>query len=118
MRDDDDRHLPLERIDTVLNMLLGGGVQVARGLVQQQQIRLLKELPCHEQALLLSAGKPNSTVADLRLIPVRQVFNEVVGVGPFGGVNDPLAQGRVLLNVALPEANVVGHGIVEHDRLL
>ena len=43
VRDDDDRHLPLQRVDAVLDVLLRGGVQVARRLVEQQ-VRLLKEL--------------------------------------------------------------------------
>ncbi len=84
----------------------------------------------HEKALLppseylvalvpaLPPGEPHAAISHLHLVPVHlvpgwEVFNKVVGVDPLGGVDHPLPQGRVRLDVALPGADIVRSRVVE-----
>ena len=61
------------------------GIDTARGLVQQQDRRILEERPRYGDALALATREAQAAVADDRIVAVGQPSNEVVGVGRAGG---------------------------------
>jgi hypothetical protein len=57
--------------------VLGSGVQVARRLVEEQQVRLLEQLPGHEEALALPAVGEHAAVPQHGLATTGQNTNSI-----------------------------------------
>jgi len=70
-----------------LDQLLGDGVEVAAGLVQDQDAGVFEDHPSDRDALLLAAGQTVSPLADYGVVPVGQRADELVQVGSGGGRN-------------------------------
>jgi hypothetical protein len=85
----------LDGVDGGLDLLRGDGVQRGRGLVQEDDGRVLEEHPGQGDALLLSAGQMGSG----RLETLRERRDLVIDAGLLGGL-DHLLEGRVGLAVA------------------
>src|SRR6266508_1157546 len=76
---DRDRGPPgKQRLEGRLDELLGDGVQVGGGLVQQQDARVLEDHPGDRDPLLLPARQPVATLPDDRVVAVGQRADEAV----------------------------------------
>src|SRR5215212_419361 len=96
-----------------LDLHLGLGVEVGGGLVEDDDGRVGQQQPGDGQALLLPARQPVAALADHRLPPFGQAFDQVQDPGPPAGVLD-LLQARVRPGVA----EVGQDGVVEQVRVL
>ena len=109
VRDHDHGAVLLDGVDAGLDLLRGDGVQRGRGLVQEDDGRVLEEHPGDGDALLLAAGQ----VGGLVLEPLRQGHDLVVDVGLARRLHDLLEGG-----VRLAVADVLLDGAVEDVVLL
>ncbi len=66
--DEEHRHFAAERIDRFGNLLGGGFVQAAGGLVEDEDARTLEQSPGDGHALALPAGQADAALANLRLV--------------------------------------------------
>ena len=96
-----------------LNELLALGVEIARGFVENEDLRRRQDRPGDRQPLLLAAGELDAALADERLVFFGQPDDEFVRVGAAGGVFD-LRVGRVVPAVG----DVVAHRAVEQENVL
>ena len=71
-----------------MNQLLALRVEIARCLVQNQNLRCLQDRPRDREALLLPARQLDATLADEGLVSIGQIFDELVGVRAPGGILD------------------------------
>ena len=113
VRDHERRSPGEQRRHRRLDQLLALGVEVARRLVEDQDLRRRQDRPRDRQPLLLAAGELHAALADERLVAVRQLDDELVRVGAPGGVLD-LGVGRVVAAVG----DVVAHRAVEQEHVL
>src|SRR5260370_14099735 len=88
MGDHKGRTLSEQRRHRCLNELLAFGVQVARGLVEDQDLRRgeARSALRDGQSLALAAGELDAALADERLVLLRKLDDEFVRVGAPGGV--------------------------------
>ena len=111
---DRDRRPALhQRLQRRLHQALGGRVQRRRGLVQDQDLRILQDHSCDREALLLPAGQFVAALPDDGVIPIRELQDPVVDVRRPRG-RDHLLVGRV----RLPVEQVAAHRVVEQVGLL
>jgi hypothetical protein len=66
------------------NASAGGGIDRARGVVQDQDSRIGQEGACNRQALALSTGEGNHALTDDRLITFFELADELVSLGGTG----------------------------------
>src|SRR5207248_3110708 len=71
-----------------LDELLTLRVQVARRLVEDEDLRVREDRPGDGQPLLLAARELDAALADERFVALGQLDDELVGVGPPGRVFD------------------------------
>ena len=71
-----------------LNELLAFGVEVARGLVEDQDLRDGEDRARDGEPLLLAAGQLHAALADERLVLFGQLLDELVRVGAARGILD------------------------------
>ena len=96
-----------------LDELLALRVQVAGGLVEDEDLGGGQERPGDGEALLLAARELDATLADERLVLVRQSDDELVRVGAPRGVFDvgvrriPAAVGDVVLHRSIEQEDVL-----------
>src|SRR3546814_20995387 len=89
MRDDHDRRLArLRGGDRIAQGFLALAVERGVGLVEDQDLGIAIELARQGDALRLSTREPQRPVADPRIIPARQVQENVVNVGRERGARD------------------------------
>ena len=112
--DDEDGPARQELSQGALDEPLGLGVQVRRGLVQDQDRGVAQDGPGDADALALPAGQADAAVAEPRLHALRQLPDEVGGVGGPGGAP------HLLVGPSVPVAvgDVRADGVVEDHRLL
>ena len=102
-----------DSLQRVLNRVFGDRIQGGGGLVQDQDARVLKHHAGNREPLLFAAGELEPSVADLGVVAVGLVHNEVVDVrDAAGGLQ--LLSGRVLLGIK----EIVADGAVEEIALL
>ena len=87
MRDHDRRPARHQRPERVLNERLALGVERARGLVEDQDRRVLQDRARDRDALALSAGELDAALADERVVAVRQRLDELGRVRELGGAS-------------------------------
>src|SRR6059036_2529015 len=81
-----------ETLHRVEDAGLGPEVHGARGFVEDEDRRVPQEGAGERDALALAAGEAQAALANLGVVALRQPGDELVGVGPPGGVHDlPLA---------------------------
>ena len=102
-----------QAVQGVLHDAFGFGVQRGGGLVQDQDRRVLEDGAGDGQALALSAGELGPAVADVRVVALGLLHDEVMGVGDLRGGDDLLPGGSFHA-----EGDVVENGVVEQDRIL
>jgi hypothetical protein len=81
-------HQPFQRL---LHHVLALGVEGRGGLVEQQHRGVLQQGAGDGDALLLAAGEPRATLAELALVALRQGADELVGLGQPRRAQDVLA---------------------------
>ena len=113
MGDEDDRRFALELVDRLRELLGGLGVEVARGFVEDEELRLLEEGAGDGDALFLAAGEADAVLAEPGLVALGQLFDRVVDLGGAAG-GDDLLEARVRAR----HAEVVVDGAGEEDGLL
>src|SRR5205085_12152009 len=86
---DDEGGAALEQVgQRRLDELLALGVEVAGGLVEDQDLRVGQDRAGDADALALAAGQLEPALADERVVALGQSVDELVGVGAAGGVAD------------------------------
>ena len=103
-------HQPIERL---AHSRLALHVEAGHRLVQHQHRGIADERPGDRDALALPARERSSPLADLGVVTVLHLANELVGVGGRGGGHDLL---HARLGVAV--GDVLPDGGSEQDRLL
>ena len=77
-----------QRGDRRLNELLALCIEVAGGLVEDQDLGRRTNRPGYGQALLLAARELDATLADKRFVVLGQLDDELVGIGSPRGIFD------------------------------
>ena len=100
-----------------LDALLGGGVHRGGGVVEHQHPRVRNQRAGDRQALALAAGQGQAPLADLGLVALRQLGDEVVCLSSPGRLFDLLAA-RVAAGVGdvLRDAGGEQEGVVADHR--
>ena len=101
------------RGQALLDQPLALGVEIAGGLVEDEDARIGQDGPGDGQALALAAAEPHASLADQGLVAVGQTLDELGGVGGLGGLGDPrlgcpaIAIGDVLGDRAVEEEDIL-----------
>ena len=78
----------------LLNDLFALIVQCRCRLIKNQNRRIFQKHSGDRKPLLLPSGKIYSTLADIRIVPLRKSHDKFMGIGIFGRLND-LFSGRL-----------------------
>ena len=99
----------------MLNQHLGLGIDIGRGLVQDQDIRLRGQRPGKSQQLSLARRKGGSAFGHRMRVPVLQVADEAIGAYAPSSLldllsrNPRLAQADIALHVSGEEEDILLH---------
>src|SRR6266542_3898585 len=105
-----------EALHRVQDAGLGLHVHGAGGLVEDEHRRVLQEGAGERDALALAAREAESPLANLGVVALRQPGDELVGVGPPGGVHDfALARPGPRVGDVLGDAGREEHGLLQHE---
>src|SRR5438270_2970703 len=96
-----------------LDQLLALGVEIARRLVEDEDLRRRENSAGDRESLLLATGELHAALPDVRLIAVRQLGDELVRVRAAGGIFDVGVRG-----VVPSVGDVVANGAVEEEDVL
>ncbi len=94
MGDDERSAVGDQLVEALLNQLLGFGVDVARGLVEDDDCRIIEEGPSDGEALALAAREFHASLADSGLVTLGQVNDELVGLSCLRRFDDALVNAR------------------------
>ena len=84
---DQERRAPLGSVGhRTLDLILSGAVDGAGRVVQDQDAGVGQEGPGDGQPLALAAGELHAPLADEGVVAVGEPVDELVGVGPAGGI--------------------------------
>lgn len=100
-----------QRLQRLLNKMLGFQIQRRGRLVEHKNVRILKKDAGNGKPLLLSAGQLDAPLANLRLISLRQLGDKIMGVGSLRRGDDLLF---ACLRVA--EQDILPDRAAEQDR--
>ena len=103
-------HQPLKGI---LHQSLALGVECRGGLVENQDGRVLQDGTGNAHPLALTTAEPSSAVADIGVVAVFRLHDELVGIGYTGSLLDLLARG-----IVDAKRDIVEERVVEEDGLL
>src|ERR1700733_8493162 len=92
VRDDDGSFAFHQAIQSFHDGLFGSGVEPRCGFIENQDGSVVKNCARDSDALTLSAGKTDATLADHRVITLGHFFNELMSVGEFGGTDNLAAR--------------------------
>jgi hypothetical protein len=111
---DHDRGAPGEQAAQAgFDAALGVQVDVGGGLVEDQDARVGDQRAGERDQLALAGGELRAALADLGVVAVRQLGDELLGADRRGGGADLL-----VLGVGAAEGDVLAHGAREQERLL
>src|SRR2546423_193742 len=116
VRDHEHGTVRHEAVDRLLHQALGLGVESARRLVEDQERRVAQQGPGDRDALALPAGEPRAPLAQQRVVALRELGDELVGVrGP--GCRAYLLEREVAAAVGDVGVHrvVQEHGFLGHD---
>jgi hypothetical protein len=113
VRDRDRRPAAFQLLQRPLDQALADGVKRGRGLVEDQDPRVLQQDAGDRDALLLAAGELVAALAHDRVVALRQVHHAVMDRR---GARCPLH--RLVAGVRLGVQQVRADGVVEQVRLL
>ncbi len=112
----DDEHCAAlkQAIDGFLNEALALGVESRRGLIEYQHGRIHQQRASDRDPLPLAAAQTSAAFAEYRVVAVRQLANECVGIGGSRRRFDFLLR----VTLATSVGDVAAYGVVEEHRLL
>ena len=112
--------LPRQGLHSLLELVLILGVHIGRGLIEDDDGRVLQETPGDGDALLLSAGERGSSLANYRIISIRQGGDKVVAARLFSGLHHLLmgSARAAELDVVLHRVGKEVHPLEHHAHLL
>ncbi len=113
MPDDDHRPALCKLAQGVLDERFGLRVDVRCRLIENEDARILQEDACNRDPLPLAYGEGDSTLANLRVIPLRQAHDEIVGICGLRRSHDVL-----LGSVYVAVQDILSNRSGEEDRLL
>ena len=91
---DDDRRAPLQqRVERILHQLFALGVECRGRLVEDQDLGIFQHRAGDRQPLPLAARQFHAAVADVGLVALVGLHDEVVGVGYLGRGDDLVVRG-------------------------
>ena len=108
VRDDEQRAIGHQLEDRRHDLPFHQRVQVGRGLIQDEDGRVLQQGTGNRQALTLSSTQPQPLLPDPRVIPLGQTHDEIVNLSPLRGGHK-----FFLRRVGLGQQQVVTHRAVE-----
>src|SRR3989442_6283171 len=108
-----------DTLHSIHNQSLGGRINSARWLVQDENGRVLQESAGQGNALAFTSGHPHTTLSNKRVITVGKGDNKVMRIGGFGGRNDVLEarSGATIRNV-FSDARGEQHGFLQDNGKL
>ena len=111
--------LPRQGFHSPLELILILGVHIGRGLIEDDDGRVLQETPGDGDALLLSAGERGSSLANYRIISIRQGGDKVVAARLFSGLHHLLmgSARAAELDVVLHRVGKEVHPLEHHAHL-
>ena len=93
MGDEQHADAAFELVDGVGKAFSGVLVQRAGGFIEDQDFGALEQRAADGDALFLPAAQASAALANLGLIPLRQLLNSGVDAGQLGGLGDLLKAG-------------------------
>ena len=111
--DDEARSSAHQMAEALLNQPLAFRVEIAGGLVENQQLGVGQDRPGDRQSLPLAAAEPHAAFANHGLHTVGHAVDELGGIGGFGGGAD-FAFGRVAPRIG----DVLSDRAVEQKHIL
>merc|ERR1719272_1141144 len=108
-----------EPVQGLLHKLLVFGVEGRSGLVQEEDLGILKHCTGDSDTLALATGKHHTALTNLRLVGIGNAHDEVVGVGHLGGALH-VSHGGSLRTVhdVLLDRHSEKHGLLRHKANL
>ena len=113
MGDEDSGAAFRRRPDSLLNVILGGAVDGAGGVVEDEYLRVGQEGTGNRQPLALPSAEGHTALPDDRLVPSGNLHDELVGLRFLCGLFDFL-----LRCIGPAEADVIGDAAAEQEDLL
>ena len=98
----------------LLNLVLGGAVDGAGRVIQDQDAGIGQQRARNRQALALASGERDATFADDRVVAIRKTGDEIMGLGITRGLLDRLAIG----SLAEAESDVLGDAARKEKDIL
>ena len=103
-------------LEGLLNRLFAFGVDVAGGLVEDQDRRIVEDRPGDREALPFAAGETRAALAEPGVVAERRVEDELVGLGRFGGGDRLLGRaGGQAVNQIVPDRAAEQERLLQHD---
>ena len=93
LRDDDLRRLGDIGLEASADERVGFGIHGARGIVQNEDLRLLQQRPCDAKPLLLPAGHVGAALLDVGVVFVREAADEFIRLRQPAGLDQLLVGG-------------------------
>ncbi|MPM25386.1 hypothetical protein SDC9_71877 [bioreactor metagenome] len=121
VRDGDDGAALAHRVQAVLDVALGLGVERRGRLVEQQDRRVLQQRAGDADALLLAARELQPALAHRRLVALGQAHHEVMDFRGSGGRDDlGLGGAGAAIGDVVADRIVEQHGVLRHhaDRVV
>jgi len=88
MRNKHHGHFAFELVDGIGELFSRRRIQTAGGFVEDEYLGAFDECPCDCDTLLLSAGQAYAAFADFGLVALWQLFDVIMYLGHFAGVDD------------------------------
>ena len=113
-----------ESFQRILHQAFRLGIESGSGFIENQDGRILQNGTCNGDALSLSARQTAAAVADIGVVAVFRLHDEVVGIGNLGCLFDfrvEFFRRDLLIRIfrfLVAKGDVVAEGIVEEDGLL
>ena len=102
--------------ECLLDHPLGLRVDVARGFIEHQNRRIVKQRTGQRQTLFFAAGQAGSLFAQRRVVPQRRTQDEVVGARGLGGSQPLLDRGfRLSIRKVVPDRAAKQIGFLKHN---
>ena len=116
MRNDDGGLALHQAVQRFHDGLFRSSIQTGGWLVQNQDWSVVENRAGDGNALALAAGKRDAALADHRVVALRHLLDELVGIGQFRGANDFPARGiRLAVSDVFPDRRTKQQGFLQHE---
>ncbi len=113
MRDKDRGHVFCIFVDCGIEGALRNGIEVACGLIQDQNVRLFEHCPCDGKALSLASGEVGTVFLEEGTVAKRHLVYKIVGLCHLGCCDDVIHR-----HVVHAESQVVVDATAEQKGFL